>query len=477
MTKSDVVRNSCARDFGWFRLASTFHTPRSRFVPRSALRSGSRGSSCRSSTLPIVGFCACAAPDAPASCPAFGRKPLICVRLADRRRAPLPLQRARHANCSCPGVAHAALLPALALLAGIVLGVWGEVPVAAGVLLLCAALPLSIGSLLTGRARLVVTGVVASWVAAGVVLGARAETSARDPPLRRALDPGVEGPVILTGVLTEDASPVPNGVSLSLHVTTWSRHGPTHAADDGVLVTVGGRVEARRIRGWTRGRLVRMPAWLREPARYRDAGVPDHALALARRGVALVGSVKSASLVEVLAPGGWIDETAAAHQVARAAAGRREHRRAEPAGRRCGDRDPDWGPRGARSGGRAAVAGGRHVSRHRHLWWQHRHPRRMPARHRAGAGTPVPAGARGYCLWPRALRAGRGGRVLGAARDPHGDRVSRGAGDRPSERGREHDGGGGHRDPLCLAAGAGGSGVPSHLRRDRSRSWRSCRRW
>jgi len=208
-------------------------------------------------------------------------------------------------------VAHAALLPALALLAGIVLGIWGGVPAAAGVLLLCAALALSIGCLLSGRVRLLVIAVATSWVAAGVVLGARAEASARDPPLRRALDPGLEGPLVLTGVLTEDASPAPNGVSLSLHVNSWSRHGAVHAADDGVVITVGGRVAAWRVRAWTRGRLVRVAAWLREPARYRDAGVPDHALGLARRGIALVGSVKSASLVEVLAPGGWIDETAA----------------------------------------------------------------------------------------------------------------------------------------------------------------------
>ena len=46
-----------------------------------------------------------------------------------------------------------------------------------------------------------------------------------------------------------------------------------------------------------------MPAILRVPAIYGDPGVPDEVRALARRGTTLVGSVKSAALVEVVAPG------------------------------------------------------------------------------------------------------------------------------------------------------------------------------
>jgi competence protein ComEC len=215
-----------------------------------------------------------------------------------------------HGDCCSSGVAHAALLPALGLLAGIVFGVWGEVPVAAGVLLLGAAFPASIAALLMDRGRLVVVSVAAAWTAAGMVLGARAEASARDPPIRRLLRVGSEGPVTLTGVLTEDASVLPNGVSLSLRVRDWARDGRSGQVNGGVLLTVGGQPDPRRTRTWTAGRLLRLPAWLREPARYSNEGVPDHRLGLARRGVALVGSVKSASLVEVLAVGGWIDEAA-----------------------------------------------------------------------------------------------------------------------------------------------------------------------
>ena len=39
-------------------------------------------------------------------------------------------------------------------------------------------------------------------------------------------------------------------------------------------------------------------AELRRPSRYLDPGVPDQEAALLRRGISLVGSIKSATLVE-----------------------------------------------------------------------------------------------------------------------------------------------------------------------------------
>ena len=55
-----------------------------------------------------------------------------------------------------------------------------------------------------------------------------------------------------------------------------------------------------------------MPAVLRIPAMYGDPGVPDEVRSLARRGVVLVGSVKSAALVDVVARGSPIDEASSA---------------------------------------------------------------------------------------------------------------------------------------------------------------------
>jgi competence protein ComEC len=62
---------------------------------------------------------------------------------------------------------------------------------------------------------------------------------------------------------------------------------------------------------WRAGRVVRLPALLREPGRYLDPGVADGRLALARQGVALVGSVKSGALVEVRATGSGLAEAGA----------------------------------------------------------------------------------------------------------------------------------------------------------------------
>ena len=50
---------------------------------------------------------------------------------------------------------------------------------------------------------------------------------------------------------------------------------------------------------WRAGRTIRTAATLRRPAHYLNPGVADDRLALARRGLTLVGSVKSGTLVEV----------------------------------------------------------------------------------------------------------------------------------------------------------------------------------
>ena len=83
------------------------------------------------------------------------------------------------------------------------------------------------------------------------------------------------------------------------------------AVRGGVSLLVGGTLASGRAREWRAGRTVQVSAQLRRPARYLNPGVPDGERALALRGTALVGSVKSAALVEVLAAGPWWDERAA----------------------------------------------------------------------------------------------------------------------------------------------------------------------
>src|SRR4029079_9711724 len=59
------------------------------------------------------------------------------------------------------------------------------------------------------------------------------------------------------------------------------------------------------------GRMIRAPAQIRAPSFYLDPGVPDQQRVLARRGVALVGTVKSGALVEVESRGSCWSEIAA----------------------------------------------------------------------------------------------------------------------------------------------------------------------
>jgi competence protein ComEC len=214
---------------------------------------------------------------------------------------------------------------------------------------------------------MVALAVAGGFCAGGILLAADAWRDAWRPPLRvafetlareRRINPALRYrplaeedavQVTLTGVLRADASTGPNGVSLSVEVASvsapersgpdWrgsdlpgrlsadlllgargrapSGSGPTGRGHDvlvegGVLLTVVGALAADRIDQWRAGRTVRTTAQLRRPTRYLNPGVPDQERALARRGTTLVGTVKSGALVEVVQPGGWASEAAAA---------------------------------------------------------------------------------------------------------------------------------------------------------------------
>src|SRR4029079_12103021 len=72
-----------------------------------------------------------------------------------------------------------------------------------------------------------------------------------------------------------------------------------------------GALAANRQDDWRAGRMIRAPAQIRAPSFYLDPGVPDQQRVLARRGVALVGTVKSGALVEVESRGSCWSEIAA----------------------------------------------------------------------------------------------------------------------------------------------------------------------
>ena len=168
------------------------------------------------------------------------------------------------------------------------------------------------------------------------LLASDAHYRALYPPLRQLLEAQFGGftieslvagrherPIQIEGRLLADAALTDAGASLRVQVErVWIDTCPERA-EGGVSLTVGGAMAAVTAAEWRAGRMIRAPAMLRRPARYLNDGVADQEQLLARRGIALVGTVKSAALVTVVGQGSWIDEAASAIRAAvRGALGR-----------------------------------------------------------------------------------------------------------------------------------------------------------
>jgi competence protein ComEC len=170
-----------------------------------------------------------------------------------------------------------------------------------------------------------------AFAGGGVLLSAAAWRDASHAPLRgafealarearseasadgRTLPLDDEAFAVLEGTLRSDASIGNDSASLSLDVDAIDAPASDRRrTSGGIIVSVAGSLARSRADAWRQGRRVRVAATLRRPARYLDPGVPDAERALARRGTALVGSAKSAGVVEVLGAGSALDETLAA---------------------------------------------------------------------------------------------------------------------------------------------------------------------
>ena len=205
-----------------------------------------------------------------------------------------------------------ALLLAVPLLLGVFLGSW-LVPRS-----VTLALPLAFAwtacAIATWRAGRRWTAVIGAGAAcagsalAGAMLGAAAQHAADLPPLLTwyATAPA-DRPLHVTGVLREDAAAGDAAVSVTLDVTEAEGQRLT----GGVRLSVAGVLAADALRDWRAGRTLELDALLREPLDYRDPGVSSDRERLARQGIALLGSVKSAARVAVRAKGSWIAESAA----------------------------------------------------------------------------------------------------------------------------------------------------------------------
>ena len=176
---------------------------------------------------------------------------------------------------------------------------------------------------------------VAKWLGAAslsagcVLVAADAQHRALHPPLRELLEDRLGGfaiesveserrdtPVEIEGRLLADAFGTDAGASMRIRVERAAVGSCLEPATGGVSITVIGVLAADALREWRAGRVIRTTALLRRPARYLNTGVPDQERMLARRGIALVGSVKSAALVRVVSRGSWIDEAAASIRAA-----------------------------------------------------------------------------------------------------------------------------------------------------------------
>ena len=169
-----------------------------------------------------------------------------------------------------------------------------------------AAWQVAIVAVAASRARLCAAAALASLALSAAASAGWADSQRAHAPMRvlapdaRAGPPSAE-PVIVEGLLVDDASASPDGTRLSVRVdrVRWGRADMPLAGT--IAVSVGGAPDPARAREWTRGRRVRAPVLLRRPSRYMNDGVADAERASLRRGIALVGTIKSPALVEVLA--------------------------------------------------------------------------------------------------------------------------------------------------------------------------------
>ena len=222
-----------------------------------------------------------------------------------------------------------AAFPAITFLCGVALGwrapelaVW---PVAAAGLLAWAG---CLAGLAWPPRRWFIVSAAAGFASAGVLLGADATLAATRTPLavwheQRAGGPAAAEAVLVTGRLVRDALPADYGARLLVAVERVRAGGRELPLAGGVQVAVGGRFVAGRLERWVAGRRVRMPVLLRRAPRHLNPGVGDQQRRLAWRGVALLGSVKSALLVEVVERGPpWQEASAAARAAVRRIIGR-----------------------------------------------------------------------------------------------------------------------------------------------------------
>jgi competence protein ComEC len=225
-------------------------------------------------------------------------------------------------------VASVGALPALSLVAGVLAGLAG--PWNATPWLLCAGITLGVALLgwVRGRSGLASAALAVGFAMCGAANAAHARDQALDTPLRERLDAefggfalpslgpgGAHPPLPTRALIVEDAALRDGFASLRVRVLAVRVGDMWREAAGGVALSVGGATAIERLTEWRAGRTIEAPVAFRRPARYLNDGVPDFERDLALDGTTLLGTVKSALLVEVRSPGTWLDEAASAARV------------------------------------------------------------------------------------------------------------------------------------------------------------------
>ena len=217
-----------------------------------------------------------------------------------------------------------ALFPALALLAGAVVG--QSIDASLRIALPLLPILLAAGAVAWWRAASRTTCVLAvtGFGLGSALLASAARDDALHPSLRTALEQRVGGfvieslgpehdhdPVRVRAELTEDAAIRDDYVSLRARVLALEHDGQWEQVEGGVALTVSGEAGRGRAGEWRAGRVIETRATFRRPARYLNDGVPDAERQLALDGTTLFGSIKSALVIDVIARGSAFREWAA----------------------------------------------------------------------------------------------------------------------------------------------------------------------
>ena len=206
-----------------------------------------------------------------------------------------------------------ALCVAVPMLLGILCGAAGQVTPNVAIAVTLVAWAAAAVTMWRGARIVFVISVCAGFFGAGAAVAARAQREAAQPALLQWYQQArPQGPAQLTGVLRADAAAGTTGVSLVLDVLTANGR----PVDGGARVSIAGALATPAADAWRAGRTVTLAASLHVPVDYRDPGVPSDRARLARQGIALLGSVKSAALVTVVARGTFVSEAAAALRAA-----------------------------------------------------------------------------------------------------------------------------------------------------------------